>query len=220
MKAAVSPLAHLNVSRQTFTRRTLLLSTFSSPFQSCCESRAVVNLFCFRCYSRRDFPLGRAGHWTYRVGQELEGHRHLPAGDSGGALPHRTLYRAAVKRHVFLSKPITRRAGLFIFFCISSSFYSTENVCLYLTCNLQCHSQSQAFLHGFGCSLRSLLPKLRLQEQELLQQHLHNPDQLAVVFLLQAMAPNSLVHRWHSMTSLTGASKCTIQAQSGSTVEK
>lgn len=44
----------------------------------------------------------RAGHWTYWARQELEGHWHLPAGHSGGALPYWTLYCAAVKRQVFL----------------------------------------------------------------------------------------------------------------------
>lgn len=43
-----------------------------------------------------------AGHWTCWARQELEGHWHLPAGHSGGALPHRTHYCAAVKRQVFL----------------------------------------------------------------------------------------------------------------------
>lgn len=60
----------------------------------CSQASAVVdNMNSFFC---------RAGLWTYRARQELEGHWHLPAGHSGGALPHRTLYCAAVKRQVFL----------------------------------------------------------------------------------------------------------------------
>lgn len=43
-----------------------------------------------------------SGHWTCGARQELEGHWHLPAGDSGGALPHRSVHCTAVKGQVLL----------------------------------------------------------------------------------------------------------------------
>lgn len=70
----------------------LLLLTFPSfPF------KAVVN---YSASVIHEFFLCCSGHWTYRARQELEGHWHLPAGYSGGALPHRSVYCAAVKRQV------------------------------------------------------------------------------------------------------------------------
>lgn len=80
-----------------------------------------------------------AGHWTYWARQELEGHWHLPAGHSGGALPHRTLYCAAVKRQVFLQTHL--HIGIENIDSFSSVFASVESrkndwgkrCCLYLT---------------------------------------------------------------------------------------
>lgn len=67
----------------------------------------VFFLYIYICI--HEFFLGCSGHWTYRARQELEGHWHLPAGYSGGALPHRSIYCAAVKRQVLLQTPLKRK---------------------------------------------------------------------------------------------------------------